>query len=629
MNSAGDFSLSSSSEMPESVTGTITSEIEEWDDRSGNGSFVPSTQTASTTIPAGKTESPVVAAHNQLTNLDRYRGASATVSMGGSVVSKSGDGPFEFSRNNVNYSVVYDIQGGSGGGDPTCAIKFTGKGKIGAANQDAVINVTGGNGYSGSVTLNKSNSYKATLNNLECGWSYTYTASAGCFEATFDPVSILKLNGSQSVSVNFEMGEDCEDNNCTINLIGDGGFGGQVNAKVNLSGGASKSVTLSSSNSYKATWSGMACGEKYTVSATAELSSSANKEAWADAVLSATAEPDSFTLNEEQDVYIKITDSAVQDCGIEVQGTGDTGNGVFANISLSGGASKTATLDESNNYLATWTGLTCGKSYTVSVTKAGEKKNGAVTTTKVTATVNPSGAFTITGQANDVTKYVTVDFKKDEGPGAIKVSIRYKNQIESGIATTASVTLSGNGTSSQTKTLAGEFGDYITFSDLKPGTYSLSFSGASAGSGYCKAGQPTPELSTTSPVVTAGKTTEVTLTYVCPDPGSSIIAYLDSGFVSGVIGAQANCNAGIPLQAFHKRAHLSQPVSQYVEIHVRITFRDGSGTPHYAYVGVPISKGSTSGSNAQTALNFDYCGLTLVGYEIYEVTHSDELGIIW
>ena len=39
MNSAGDFSLSSSSEMPESVTGTITSEIEEWDDRSGNGSW--------------------------------------------------------------------------------------------------------------------------------------------------------------------------------------------------------------------------------------------------------------------------------------------------------------------------------------------------------------------------------------------------------------------------------------------------------------------------------------------------------------------------------------------------------------------------------------------------------------
>ena len=259
------------------------------------------------------------------------------------------------------------------------------------------------------------------MNNLECGWSYTYTASAGYFEATFDPVSILKLNGSQSVSVNFEMGEDCEDNNCTINLIGDGGFGGQVNAKVNLSGGASKSVTLSSSNSYKATWSGMACGEKYTVSATAELSSSANKEAWADAVLSATAEPDSFTLNEEQDVYIKITDSAVQDCGIEVQGTGDTGNGVFANISLSGGASKTATLDESNNYLATWTGLTCGKSYTVSVTKAGEKKNGAVTTTKVTATVNPSGAFTITGQDNDVTKYVKVDLKKEAKQCSITV----------------------------------------------------------------------------------------------------------------------------------------------------------------------------------------------------------------
>ena len=482
-------------------------------------------------------------------------------------------------------------------------------------------------GTTTTVECGKALSISATANNGYIFREWSKTSGDGTFGNQSNKSTTFTPKSDSTIKANFD--KQGGDPTCTINLIGDGGFGGQVNAKVNLSGGASKSVTLSSSNSYKATWSGMACGEKYTVSATAELSSSANKEAWADAVLSATAEPDSFTLNEEQDVYIKITDSAVQDCGIEVQGTGDTGNGVFANISLSGGASETATLDESNNYLATWTGLTCGKSYTVSVTKAGEKKNGAVTTTKVTATVNPSGAFTITGQANDVTKYVTVDFKKDEGPGAIKVSIRYKNQIESGIATTANVTLSGNGTSSQTKTLAGEFGDYITFSDLKPGTYSLSFSGASAGSGYCKAGQPTPELSTTSPVVTAGKTTEVTLTYVCPDPGSSIIAYLDSGFVSGVIGAQANCNAGIPLQAFHKRAHLSQPVSQYVEIHVRITFRDGSGTPHYAYVGVPISKGSTSGSNAQTALNFDYCGLTLVGYEIYEVTHSDELGIIW
>ncbi len=260
---------------------------------------------------------------------------------------------------------------------------------------------------------------------------WSKTSGDGTFRDSANKSTTFTPKSDSTIKANFD--KQGGDPTCTINLIGDGGFGGQVNAKVNLSGGASKSVTLSSSNSYKATWSGMACGEKYTVSATAELSSSANKEAWADAVLSATAEPDSFTLNEEQDVYIKITDSAVQDCGIEVQGTGDTGNGVFANISLSGGASETATLDESNNYLATWTGLTCGKSYTVSVSKAGEKKNGAVTTTKVTATVNPSGAFTITGQANDVTKYVTVDLKKEEAK-KYSLTVSFWQENHAGVA---------------------------------------------------------------------------------------------------------------------------------------------------------------------------------------------------
>ena len=95
-------------------------------------------------------------------------------------------------------------------------------------------------------------------------------------------------------------------------------------------------------------------------------------------------------------------------CGITVKGTGDTGNGIFADIRLIGGASKTATLNESNSYLVTWSGFSCGKSYTVQVTKAGEKKNGSETSTKITTTVNPSGEFTLSSGM----KQVTVNFKK-------------------------------------------------------------------------------------------------------------------------------------------------------------------------------------------------------------------------
>ena len=200
---------------------------------------------------------------------------------------------------------------------------------------------------------------------------------------------------------------------CTVNLIGDGGFDGQVNAEVKLSGGASKSVTLSDSNNYRYKWKGLTCGKKYNVSAKAVLSSSANEDAWAEAELTATADPDEFTLqpDKEQDVLVTIKKDIPTACSISVEGTGDTGNGVFANISLSGGTSKSATLDESNMYLVTWSDLACDANYTVSVTKAGEKKNGAETTTKVTATVNPSGSFKIPESG---TQDVKVDFKKEE-----------------------------------------------------------------------------------------------------------------------------------------------------------------------------------------------------------------------
>ena len=221
---------------------------------------------------------------------------------------------------------------------------------------------------------------------------------------------------------------------CTVNLIGDGGFDGQVNAEVKLSGGASKSVTLSDSNNYRYKWKGLTCGKKYNVSAKAVLSSSANEDAWAEAELTATADPDEFTLqpDKEQDVLVTIKKDIPSACSISVEGTGDTGNGVFANISLSGGTSKSATLDESNMYLVTWSDLACDANYTVSVTKAGEKKNGAETTTKVTATVNPSGSFKIPESG---TQDVKVDFKKDgdsSGGECINLNWKIVNGLEKG-----------------------------------------------------------------------------------------------------------------------------------------------------------------------------------------------------
>lgn len=511
MNSGtGWFSMSSSSEMPEAVSSTLTSNVEIWDDRwpNSSGQLVPEVNTATVTIAKGQTKSATQPAHTTVTGVDRFLNASAIVSMGGKTVSTSVSGPYEFSRNGVAYTVEYDIQGGSpprkqckvtmqnssggtttpAGGTTTsvdCGFPLTITAKANSGYKFSTWEKVSGNGsfrnaktastmftptsdstikatFTGGtgkikVTLKSDGSgcshgtymdiMKATVvargNNknytINIGpsnppMSGTVSVPAGNYVLTntaFDPtlscmagdcstyeeIKVLSLSPTNvtvpangTAEATLLVGCNGIGNTCAINLIGDGGFGGQVNAEVKLSGGASKSATLNSSNGYKATWSGLTCGKQYTVSATAVLSSSANKEAWADAVLSATADPSRFTLQAKQDVYIKIKDSAPpKDCSINVEGTGDTGNGVFADIKLSGGENKTATLSESNKYVVTWSDLTCGKSYTVSVTKAGEKKSGAVTTTKVTATVNPSGSFSLPSG----TKNVTVNLKKE------------------------------------------------------------------------------------------------------------------------------------------------------------------------------------------------------------------------
>ena len=96
-------------------------------------------------------------------------------------------------------------------------------------------------------------------------------------------------------------------------------------------------------------------------------------------------------------------------CVINLVGTGDTGGGIYADVSLGGFLSKTAKLNSSNSYKATWSGLRCGKNYTINVTKAANSENTAQT---ITATASPSSFSNLSGVDNEV----KVNFKK-EGEG--------------------------------------------------------------------------------------------------------------------------------------------------------------------------------------------------------------------
>ena len=245
-----------------------------------------------------------------------------------------------------------------------------------------------------------------------------------------------------------------------------------------------------------------------------------------------------------------------------------------------------------------------------------------------------SGTYQVSGNTSvtSLTGYYHWDCSQQGGgdkPGAIKVKIRYANQVESGVATSANVTLSGNGISSQSKTLSGEYGDSITFSNLTAGTYSLAFSNASHGSELCRYnGKATPKLSTSSPVVTSGNTTDVTLTYDCQDGNKSVYAYIDEGYTSCVTGATCYCNAGVPITAYHRRVHLSQAVSNPVTVTIYHSFKcNGHSTGIYTSVYIPA--GSTSGDNGATNLitgGSYFCGCTYLGETITEVRGDDSVG---
>ena len=298
-----------------------------------------------------------------------------------------------------NYTVNIYINVNGGGGQ-NCSIKFVGNGK-GAANTEGTINLTGGNGTSKTVTLNKSNNYTATASGLTCGYGYSYSGTAtNCYTMSFDPVSIAKLSGSQTVNVDFTLGTDCEDNNCAIKLVGEGGgLIDKVTINANLSGSATNSAVLNSGNGFTYTWSGLACKKSYSVSATAQISGT---------TATPNVNPSSIpSLTGTQIVKISLNDTPKDSCAIEVQGVGEIGGGVYANIKLSGGAVKSGVLNNGNSYNVLWTDLKCGKSYSVSVTKAGDTTDSNA---KVTATVD---RLSVT-PTNNQTELVEVNFKKEE-----------------------------------------------------------------------------------------------------------------------------------------------------------------------------------------------------------------------
>ena len=106
-----------------------------------------------------------------------------------------------------------------------CNMLFESTGNTGRA-AEGKCTVTGGNGSTYNVPLNKGNMYKGSLNTLTCGLTYSIscagTGSGSTYKLTPTPSSVKNLTGTQKVTVKFELGQETKPSTMNITVTRNG-----------------------------------------------------------------------------------------------------------------------------------------------------------------------------------------------------------------------------------------------------------------------------------------------------------------------------------------------------------------------------------------------------------------------
>ena len=391
----------------------------------------------------------------------------------------------------LNVSAIAELQECSrlinGGG--SCSIGFIGTGVL--QNTKADVQLSGGSNE--SFTLDSSNSYRKTLSDMPCGNNYQITATGGVapgagsnwadavITATANPSSITNLSGSQTVWI--EISDESPEESCTIEVVAAGDTSKNAYCSIHLTGNEVKNDSLSKSNSYKVIWENLECGKQYFVRATDGGNDTGPNTVQVD------ANPTTInSLTGTQTVTVTFGNSGPPLCGINLTGSGDTGGGVQAKVSLSGGTSRSVVLSSSNSYKHTWNDLECGKAYTISVSDAKDITNSSA---KITATASPSSFSSLSDSQN-----VDVNFKKEVQSCklTIRASFDYNDLINSFYGNLViPVTVFLNGSSQSIELHTNAFSNTIdnaqcgTSYNVKVGTlqydsseYDLSYTGESS-----------------------------------------------------------------------------------------------------------------------------------------------------
>lgn len=259
---------------------------------------------------------------------------------------------------------------------------------------------TVGGDHEFTISSNKEKSNEITDNKFK---------SAECFTSEdwkiIDPESLQYVQDATTYTIRlaeYDKEKLCEGNNCEINLIGKGygtesgkaGYGTVV-AKVGLNDG--NEITIHKDNSYKTSWSGLACGTEYTVKV-----ESANSTEDSNIQITATATPTKVSTLANKlakpipTVTVTFGQPVNNSCRIDL--VGDGCYKCWAEVKLSDG--KTARLDESNMFAASWEGLDCYKDYTISKVKTSDGIDISIDPSKV-----PANSSILKGE-----DYVNVNF---------------------------------------------------------------------------------------------------------------------------------------------------------------------------------------------------------------------------
>ena len=381
--------------------------------------------------------------------------------------------------------------------EESCRIDVIGEGYT---NKDsyAVLKLSGND--TKTIRIDNSNNFINSWTNLSCNKDYTVTSTDASASVTIRPTTVTKnspiLKGEDYVVVEFMKGDGCYPTGnykatVTYEIDWSQSKLDKYTGRDNCSAGESKDfVRVSGSGSYSncdpiplSTWEGcFGYYEGYIEFVDWYRDGTKMNEATQD--IEAYIEKDTtFTAK-----WRFIDNTETPKCSIELTGSGDTGGGVQAKVSLSGGTSRSVVLSSSNSYKHTWNDLECGKAYTISVSDAKDITNSSA---KITATASPSSFSSLSDSQN-----VDVNFKKEVQSCklTIRASFDYNDLINSFYGNLViPVTVFLNGSSQSIELHTNAFSNTIdnaqcgTSYNVKVGTlqydsseYDLSYTGESS-----------------------------------------------------------------------------------------------------------------------------------------------------